>query len=32
MRYYQDSKGGSLNEMPDSAEKEIIEPASSRKT
>jgi hypothetical protein len=28
----QDSKGGTLDEMPDSRERELIEPTSSRKT
>ena len=32
VRYYQDSKRGTLDEMPYSREKELIEPTSSRKT
>jgi hypothetical protein len=32
MRDSKDSKGGILDEMPDSRKKEIIEPTSSRKT
>ena len=32
VRDSQDSKGGTLDKMPDSSEKEIIEPTSSRKT
>ena len=32
MRDSQDSKGGTLDEMPDSRERELIEPTSSRKT
>ena len=32
VRDSQDSKGGSLDEMPDSRERELIEPTSSRKT
>jgi hypothetical protein len=31
VRDFQDSKGGTLEEMPDSKEKELIEPTSSRK-
>jgi hypothetical protein len=29
---FQDSKGGTIDEMPDSGEREFIEPTSSRKT
>jgi hypothetical protein len=29
---FQDSKGGTFDEMPDSRERELIEPTSSRKT
>ena len=32
MRDSQESKGGALDEMPDSRERELIEPTSSRKT
>ena len=32
VRDSQDSKGGTLDEMPDSRERELIEPTSSRKT
>jgi hypothetical protein len=32
VRDSQDSKGGTLDEMPNSGEREIIEPTSSRKT
>jgi hypothetical protein len=32
MKDSQDSKGGTLDEMPDSREKELIEPTSTRKT
>jgi hypothetical protein len=32
VRGSQDSKGGTLDEMPDSRERELIEPTSSRKT
>jgi hypothetical protein len=32
VRDFQDSKGGTLDEMPDSREREITEPNSSRKT
>jgi hypothetical protein len=32
VRDYQDSKRGTLDEMPDSRERELIEPTSSRKT
>ena len=32
MRGSQDSKGGTLDEMPDSRERELIEPTSRRKT
>jgi hypothetical protein len=32
VRDSQDSKGGTLNKMPDSRERELIEPTSSRKT
>jgi hypothetical protein len=32
VRDSQDSKGGTLDEMPDSGERELIEPTSSRKT
>ena len=32
MRHYQDSKGGTLDEMPDRMEREHMEPTSSRKT
>jgi hypothetical protein len=32
VRDSQDSKGGTLDEMPDSKERELIEPTSSRKT
>jgi hypothetical protein len=32
VRDSQDSKGGTLGEMPDSRERELIEPTSSRKT
>ena len=32
VRASQDSKGGTLDEMPDSRERELIEPISSRKT
>ena len=32
VRDSQDSKGGILDEMPDSRERELIEPTSSRKT
>jgi hypothetical protein len=32
VRDTQDSKGGTLNEIPDNRERELIEPTSSRKT
>ena len=32
VRDSQDSKGGTLDEMPDSRERELIEPTTSRKT
>jgi hypothetical protein len=32
VRHYQDSKGGTLDEMPDRMEREHMEPTSSRKT
>ena len=32
VRDSQDSKGGTLDEMPDSRERELVEPTSSRKT
>ena len=32
VRNSQDSKGGSLDEMPDTKERELIEPTSNRKT
>jgi hypothetical protein len=32
VRDSQDSKGGTLDEMPDSRERELLEPTSSRKT
>lgn len=32
VRDSQDSKGGTLNEMPDSRERKLIEPTSSRKS
>jgi hypothetical protein len=32
MRDFQDSKGGTYDEMTDSRERELIEPTSSRKT
>jgi hypothetical protein len=32
VRDYQDSKGGTLDEMPESRERELIEPTSSRMT
>jgi hypothetical protein len=32
VRDFQDSKGGTLDEMPNSRERKIIEPTSSRKT
>ena len=31
-RYSQESKGGSINKMPYSGERELVEPTSSRKT
>jgi hypothetical protein len=32
VRYFQDSKGGTLDEIPDSRKREVIEHTSSRKT